>query len=439
MSSWMTASAIYLTPLLLIFFYYGTKKKTRHNSSRQFLAQAQEDGLTEPASMHPVIDTAKCLGCGSCVRACPEHNVLGMIDNKAHLVNPADCIGHGVCMIDCPHDAITLVFGTETRGVDIPELSPEFETNIPGIFIAGELGGMGLIKNAIEQGRQAMDSIVKKTKASASNNKDVLDCLIVGSGPAGLAATLGAMEKKLNVVTIDQDAIGGTVSHFPRGKLVMTAPATMPMVGRVKFKEISKEKLMDFWLGLIEKHSVKINQNEPMLDIQRNSDGSFGVITAKQTYQTKSVLLAIGRRGSPRKLGIDGEELSKVVYRLVDAEQYAGDDVLVVGGGDSALEAACSIAELGSSRVTLSYRSETFGRAKQKNREWVNRLASNDQLRLLMSSTVKQISLEQVEIDFQGELLTLPNSAVIVCAGGVLPSPFLKKIGIEVSTKYGTQ
>ncbi len=439
MPNWLTASLLYTTPLLLIFFYYGMKKRQRHKLNRQFLAQAHQDGLSEPATLHPIIDPAKCLGCGACVNACPDKNVLGLIDNKAQLVNPADCIGHGVCYVACPHDAITLVFGTDKRGVDIPELSPEFETNIPGIFIAGELGGMGLIKNAIEQGRQAMDSVAKLAKQQTSDNNNILDCLIVGSGPAGLSATLGAIEKKLNVVTIDQEDIGGTVSHYPRGKLVMTSPATMPVVGQVKFRETTKEELLDFWLGIIEKHAIKINQNEPMLDLVKNSDGSFNVITDKQTYQTKSVLLAIGRRGSPRKIDVDGEELSKVVYRLIDAEQYSNDDVLVVGGGDSALEAACSIAELGSRRVTLSYRSESFSRAKQKNRQWVERLAASGHLRLLMSSSVKQITPEHVQVDHQGKQLTLLNSAVIICAGGVLPSPFLKKIGIEVTTKHGTE
>ena len=437
MTNETVALLIYLAPLVFIFLFYFIKRWRTHQLSQQLLAQAKKDGLTEPASLHPVIDLVKCLGCGSCVTACPEHKVLGLIDRQAHLINPANCIGHGACKSSCPQDAITLVFGTATRGVDIPDLSPDFQTNISGLFIAGELGGMGLIKNAIEQGRQAMDAIADYVKAS-SLSEPLLDCVIVGAGPAGLSAMLGAKEKQLNTVTIDQDVVGGTVSHFPRGKLVMTAPAHMPLVGKVKFGEISKEKLLAFWLELIEKHQLVINESEAMQDIERHSDGSFTLTSSKQSYRTKTILLAIGRRGTPRKLGVEGEELSKVVYRLIDPEQYQNDDVLVVGGGDSALEAACSIAELGQCRVSLSYRNDSFNRAKQKNRERVARLVAENKLTLYLSSQVKKITSDQVELSYQDENIQLVNSVVIICAGGVLPTPFLKKIGIEVSTKYGT-
>ena len=437
MSSETVALLIYLAPLAFIFIFYIIKRRRTHKLSHQLLVQAKKDGLTEPASLHPVIDLVKCLGCGSCITACPEHKVLGLIDRQAHLINPANCIGHGACKTSCPQDAITLVFGSATRGVDIPDVSPDFQTNITGLFIAGELGGMGLIKNAIEQGRQAMDAIADYVKAS-SLSESLLDCVIVGAGPAGLSAMLGAKEKQLNSVTIDQDVIGGTVSHFPRGKLVMTSPAQMPLVGKVKFGEVSKEKLLAFWLELIEKHQLVINENEAMQNIEQHEDGSFTLTSSKMSYRTKSILLAIGRRGTPRKLGVEGEELSKVVYRLVDPEQYNDDDVLIVGGGDSALEAACSIAELGKCRVSLSYRNDSFNRAKQKNRERVASLVDKNKLTLYMSSQVKKITQEHAELFYQNEHISIANSIVIICAGGVLPTPFLKKIGIQVSTKYGT-
>lgn len=430
---------IYLAPLLLILAFYLYKRKKHHKVSLKHLAQAKQDGLTEPASLHPLIDPLKCLGCASCISACPEHNVLGLIDRQAHLINPANCIGHGACKTSCPQHAITLVFGSETRGVDIPELSADFQTNIPGIFIAGELGGMGLIKNAIEQGRQAMNAIEKHLNKQPKAANNMLDCVIVGAGPAGLSAMLGAKEKKLNIVTIDQDVAGGTVSHFPRGKLVMTAPAQMPIVGKVKFGEISKEKLLAFWLELINKYDLSINQNETMLDIIQHQQGYFTLTSSKQSYTTKSILLAIGRRGTPRKLGVEGEEQPKVVYRLIDAEQYKNEDVLIVGGGDSALEAACSIAELGHCRVSISYRSDSFSRAKAKNRARIDKLVARGDLQLFMSSQVSNISKNNVQIATENELKTIANSVVIVCAGGVLPTPFLKKVGIMVATKYGSE
>jgi thioredoxin reductase/Pyruvate/2-oxoacid:ferredoxin oxidoreductase delta subunit len=439
MSSEVTILIIYLTPLLFILALYLYKRKKNHRISADLLAQAKSDGLIEPASLHPVIDPQKCLGCASCISACPEQNVLGLIDRHAQLVTPANCIGHGACKTSCPQNAISLVFGSATRGVDIPEITSDFQTNIPGIFIAGELGGMGLIKNAIEQGRQSIDSIAKYIANQPKSEQPILDCVIVGAGPAGLSAMLGAKEKQLNIVSIDQDTAGGTVSHFPRGKLVMTAPANMPIVGKVKFGEVSKEKLLSFWLELIKKHDLKINQNETMLDITTDEQGYFTLTSSEQIYKTRSILLAIGRRGTPRKLGVKGEELSKVVYRLIDALQYKDENVLIVGGGDSALEAACSIAELGHCRVGISYRSDSFNRAKAKNRARVDTLVDCGKLQLFMSSRVNSISQNSVELTIKDKIKTIENSVIIVCAGGVLPTTFLKKTGIMVATKYGAE
>lgn len=406
--------------------------------SLAFLGESEAAGLSAPDSLHPVIDHFRCIGCGSCVSACPEHDVLGLIDGKARLVNPADCIGHGACKAACPEDAIRLVFGTATRGMELPEVSPDFESSVPGIFVAGELGGMGLIRNAIEQGRQAMDSIHQRTKDQRSGDK-VLDSIIVGAGPAGLSATLRAVERKLSTITIDQDVAGGTVAHFPRGKLVMTAPARLPLVGQVKFSEISKEELLDFWHQVIKEHKVKIQGQEALLDITRRQDGVLEVETSRDRYLTRTVLLAIGRRGTPRKLGVPGEDRPKVTYRMTDPAQYGGEKVLVVGGGDSALEAACEIAELGNAEVALSYRGDAFKRAKPRNRQRVERLQSEDRMTVLLGTEVKEISDRAVAIRQGEERMILPNTVIIVCAGGILPTPFLKQIGIDVVTKYGTE
>ena len=360
--------------------------------------------------------------------------MLGVIRDKAELVNPAHCIGHGACKTACPMHAITLVFGTSERGVDIPQVTPDFETNVPGIFIAGELGGMGLIRNAVEQGRQAMESISRTCRTEPHER---LDVVIVGAGPAGLSATLAATEKKLRFVTLEQDSLGGTVAHFPRGKLVMTAPVKLPLVGTVKFREISKESLLEFWEGVIEKTGIQINFKERLETVTQENAG-FTVRTSKGSYTSKCILLAIGRRGTPRKLGVPGEDSPAVVYRLIDPQQYRKQKVLVVGGGDAALEAAISIAELPDTEVSLSYRSDAFSRAKEKNRSKVSDLQKTGSLNVLMSSNVKEIRHGNVEVDQQGNLIDLHNDAVIVCAGGILPTPFLKGIGIEIETKYGT-
>ena len=429
------ALLVYLAPMLIIWTVYLGWRNSRQRMALNLRELSVEAGLELPASLHPVIDTHQCVGCRSCVSACPENNVLGIINDKAELISAANCIGHGACRKACPMSAITLVFGTSERGVDIPLVAPSFETNVSGIYIAGELGGMGLIRNAIEQGRQAMESIIKRCRDRSGPEIDVL---IVGAGPAGLSATLSAMEARLRYVTVEQDTIGGTVSHFPRGKLVMTAPVTLPLVGTVKFREISKEALLEFWEDVIHKTGVRIRFNERVESITPVTDG-IDVRTTRSNYRAMCVLLAIGRRGTPRRLGVPGEESGKVVYRLNDPGQYRNNKVLVVGGGDSALEAAASIAELADTEVSLSYRSNGFSRCKEKNRQRIAEMQQSGMLNLLMNSTVKEIHSNKVVIVQNGECVELENDAVIVCAGGILPTPFLKEIGIRVDTKYGTQ
>ena len=426
--------SFYASPALFIFGWYIYTHRRHELRSVTIRDEAIKSGLTEPASLHPVINPVLCIGCGSCVAACPEHNVLGLINKRSHLINPSHCIGHGACQRACPVQAITLVFGTEKRGIDIPAVNSDFQTNVPGMYIAGELGGMGLIRNAITQGVQALESI---RRLDGIGRGDRLDVVIVGAGPAGLAASLGATQHKLRFATIEQDSLGGTVAHFPRGKVVMTAPVNLPMVGKVKFTETSKEALLEFWQKVEREKRLKINYQERVEDVVREDDG-FTVRTNKASYRTRAVLLTIGRRGTPRTLDVPGEELSKVVYRLIDAEQYRDQHVLVVGGGDSALEAATSIAEQPGTTVTLSYRSASFNRAKEKNRQKVDDAVAAGRLRVMFNSGVKQIHEKTVDIEQEGTLHSLANDAVIVSAGGILPTPFLKQIGIEVETKHGT-
>ena len=422
----------YAVPLAFALLFHIQARRRRELASVAVLSQSVESGMTEPPSLHPVINPALCCGAGACVNACPEE-ALGIVNGKAQLVNPTVCIGHGACAAACPVEAIKLVFGTETRGIDIPYVKPTFETNVPGIYIAGELGGMGLVRKAAEQGKQAIESVVKASRGSCE-----LDVVIVGSGPAGLSATLGAMEKKLRFVTLEQeDSLGGTVYHYPRNKIVMTQPVVLPLAGNAKLGEISKESLLAFWQDIVDRFGMKIEFGQRVEKVTAVDNG-FIVKTDRAEYSTRAVLLAIGRRGTPRKLGVPGEELPKVVYRLIDPEQYRGRHVLVVGGGDSAIEAAVAIAAEEGSSVTLSYRGEAFGRVKQKNRERLAEAEGRGNLRVLLGSTINRIEAEFVYLECE-DTVKLANDAVIVCAGGILPTPMLKEMGIRVETKFGTE
>lgn len=424
-------SYLYLAVIALVVVLYLKRQSRLQKGQVAVLQEAIQTGLNEPPSLHPVVDPTRCMGSGACAKACPEQ-ALGVVDGKMVLINAAHCIGHGACLAACPVEAIKLVFGTEKRGIDIPNISPEFETNVAGIFIAGELGGMGLIRKAAEQGRQAMDAIRKRAGSGAD-----FDVVIVGCGPAGISAGLSAIEHKLRYKVLEQeDSLGGAVYHYPRQKIAMTAPVDLAIVGKVKFNEVQKEKLLAFWQDVVQKTGLQVAFRERMEAIEKDA-GHFVVCTQRGRYTTRNVLLTMGRRGTPRKLEVPGEDLPKVMYRLIDPAQFAGQAVLVVGGGDSALEAAIAVSEQPGTQVILSYRSSAFSRVKQKNRTLLEQQLQAGRLAVMLNSSVKSIAATTVDIECDGARQAYRNDVVIVCAGGLLPTPLLQKIGIRFDTKFG--
>lgn len=431
----LVSYSFYLVPLALILWWTARTRSRASTKSEAVRGESIAAGLTEPPSLHPLIDNVLCCGSGACVRACPEE-ALGIVNGKAVLINPAVCIGHGACEVACPVSAIQLVFGTERRGVEIPVVTPDFQSNVPGLYIAGELGGMGLIRKAAEQGSQAIASIQARLRDKKPAGFE-FDVVIVGAGPAGLGAALAATAAKLNYVTLEQeDTLGGSVLHYPRAKIAMTAPVTLPLVGKVKWTEISKEKLLDFWNSIVATHQLDVRYGERMTGV-KPIDGGFEVTTGKGCYRAATVLLAIGRRGTPRKLGVDGEDLSKVVYRLLEPEQYRGQSILVVGGGDSAVEAGLALAEIPNTKVTLSYRSEAFSRIKTKNRVRLDQAVAVRALTVMLSSQVRRVTQNEAILAIGDAETTIANDVAIVCAGGELPTKLLQSIGIVVESHFG--
>lgn len=426
-------STLIVALAILIYIYFYGKKSSK---SKAKLRKAVEFGLNEePTTLHPKIDPSLCIGSTACVKACPQHDVLGLISGRGSLINATHCVGHGACAAACPVGAITLVFGNEKRGVDIPYLTPDFETNVKGIFIAGELGGMGLVRNAVTQGRQAIEYITCYLKEKQKTG-DIYDVLIVGAGPAGIGASLAAKKAGLKFVTIEQNDIGGTILHYPRHKIVMTQPMDLPLHGKINFRETTKEALLELFLGIIKKSELKINTNEKMTALNELS-GEFKVTTSKGEYLSKTIILAIGRRGTPRKLGVAGEELPKVCYSLLDPEQHKANDIIVVGGGDSAVEAAMALASC-ANRVTLSYRGDALSRIKPGNRERLDQALAAKKLTLLLNSNLKEIKAKEALIEVDGILTAMPNEFVYIFAGGELPNDFLRGIGVRVEKKFGT-
>lgn len=429
-----TPLLVYALPLLAVLALYFHRRGSRERTTRRALADSAEVGLTDPVSLHPVINRNRCMGCGACVDACPEGDVLGVIAGQAELVNPTHCIGHGACQQSCPTDAITLAIGSERRGVEIPVLGSDFQTSVPGMFVAGELAGMGLIRNAVEQGRQALESV---RKLDGIGEGDRLDVVIVGAGPAGFSASLAARSHGLRFATLEQEAFGGAIVHHPRGKILVTEPVELPLVGRVRIRETSKESLLAFWQRVRRDTGIAIRERERVEAI-RPADGGFEVRTARGLLHARAVVLAVGRRGTPRKLEVPGESSSKVVYRLSDAEQYRGRRVLVVGGGDSALEAAVMLAETPGTEVTLCYRGQAFSRARRGNREKLERARAAGRVRVLLETTLEEIEPDRVRVRAGGAERAFANDTVIACVGGVLPKDFLAAVGVRTETRFGT-
>jgi thioredoxin reductase/NAD-dependent dihydropyrimidine dehydrogenase PreA subunit len=418
--------------------------RSRERRDRARLDAARELGLHLPASIHPVFDPDICIGSLACVSACPEGDVIGIVKGVGTLLVGANCIGHGRCAAECPVGAIQLVFGTSERGVDIPRVSPDFESTVPGIYIAGELGGMGLVRNAIRQGAAVIRHIAGQLPPDRDRdeNTPVDDVIVIGAGPAGFAAGLAAMEKGLRFRIIEQDTFGGTVAHYPRQKLVMSEAIELPMAGRISRGSLAKEDLLKSWIEVRQRFNLPIQEGERVDDIQKIDDG-FRVVTNRGSYETRKVVLAIGRRGTPRRLGVPGEELPIVTYRLIEPEQYVGHTVLVVGGGDSAVEAACTLADAGA-EVSLCHRRLAFDRCKPANRDRIERLEAARQLNLLLGKAPIQFGPcyavlapaggDGASLDGPQQL---PADFVIICTGGEMPTSLLNRVGIQVDKHYG--
>ncbi len=387
-----------------------------------------------PQGQHPHIEIDDCIGCGACVTACPEGDVLAVIGGKAGMVNGHKCIGHGLCAEACPVGAIEIVMAPPSMSADLPALTPEYETSVENLFVVGELGGLALIKNAVNQGRDAVDTILERLPR-LRHRPDVgpppLDLVVVGAGPGGISASLRAQEQGLSYLCLEAEDLGGTVAKYPRQKLVMTSPVEFPMYGKFKKLEITKESLLALWTRVAETTGGRIHTQERVEEIRPEATGRFTVRTAKGEYQTLAVVLAIGRRGTPRKLGVPGEELPHVMYSLLDAEAYTGRRILVVGGGDSAVEAAMGLAHQKGNRVVLSYRKGAFSRLKDRNQKRLQDALKARQLEVVFESAPVEIRPGTTVLDVAGARREVAADYVWVFAGGSPPKPFLEKIGIR--------
>jgi len=418
--------------IILLFVLNYLRKEKKIAAKAREAAEKGKLFSQGPQSQHPHIDANECIGCAACTMVCPEGDVLAMLGGKAVIVYGYKCIGHSLCAEVCPVGAITMVLASPSMGADMPYLTAECETTIKNMFIVGELGGLALIKNAVNQGRDCIDTIVKRAASHGAPRPSpgIYDVLIVGAGPAGISASLRAIEKRLQYITVDEGEVGGTVAKYPRQKLVMTSPVEFPTYGKFKKTELSKEDLIAFWKKVGERADFKVRLGEKVDDCKKEQDGIFTVSTPKGKYRARNVVLALGKSGSPRKLGVKGEELPKVMYRLIEADHYVHKKILVVGGGDSAIEAAMGLGHQVGNDVTLSYRKEGFTRIKERNAQRIQESVRKGKVKVVFNSNPVEFKKDSVVIDVNGKLEEIPNDYVWIFAGGEPPTAFLRKIGI---------
>lgn len=397
------------------------------------------DGPAQGKSQ-PAINASLCVGCGTCVDVCPETGTLELVNGKAILAHPERCTGHSKCAEVCPTQAISMAVGGVLQTIKVPHVKEDFETNVPGLYIVGELGGMGLIKTAINEGKLVIDHVRRRMHEAPPTTPlpdGGFDVAIIGAGPAGLSASLSAQQNEMRYLTLEQGEIASTIRQYPRHKFLMAEPIDIPLYGSLYVADGTKEALLAVWETIVKNTGVHINTNERLEGVQRNGAG-FYVQSAKGRYYARYVVLALGRRGSPRRLNVPGEDMAKVSYRLIEAESYENQDLLIVGGGDSAVEAALALGRTGKNRVTLCHRSNGFERARDRNRDRLKEATGQGKVQVFLNSQIKEIREKSVVLDGKGGAREIPNSFVFILIGGESPEEFLRKTGVEIVEKVLT-
>lgn len=385
----------------------------------------------------PVVNTATCIGCYACVDACP-YDVLTVERYVAKVVRADDCCGLTLCEQRCPNGSLVITDGDPVP--DLPAMDEALQSrDVPGLYLAGDLTGLPLIRNAINQGAAAVESVVQSRRARGPSAVD-LDVVIVGAGPAGVSAGLAAQGHGLKYQVLEQGSVAESIRSFPRGKLVFDQPLGLPMVGDLWLAESTKEELVGKWLRIVRQRDLSVLEQTRVVEIERGADGNFTVETQTAAgpvaLTAAHVVLAIGRRGTPRKLPIALPDavLDRVHYSMADARSFAGQRVLVVGLGDVAMEAAVALSRQKDTVVTVAYRGAGFSRGKQRNVEEVKRRVAAGRVTLCLRTEVTQVDADTLTLTGPEGERTEPWDALLVLIGSIAPWEFLGRVGVRRAT-----
>lgn len=421
-----------------------------------------------PPYPHPVVITERCIGCHACVDACP-HDVLAIVNGVATPVAREQCMEDTSCQVECPVNPKACIVVNTTKQIaprKAPARDSRFMTNVPGCYIVGDVSGTPLIKNAANEGADVIRHVAEELRNGVpSEPKAELDVAIIGVGPAGLSAAITARQSALRYVAVEQDRVLATIEAYPANKYVFFKPETMESRGAIEVEGAGRqrEEILESWKGVMLSSGVRVNELESCKSVRRAEDGDYFLIEtervaakAQATYRARRVVLALGNRGSPMRLKVPGEDLKvtvggrvedKVKYKLTDPEDHRGRRVVVVGAGNSAVEAVVDLVARRQgdrisyrpdgeiNEVTLVIRSDMKNDLKFLNKQQVYDCIDEGKVRVFFGTTVKEIREGEVVLmnarTFE-EVATVPNDFVFAMIGGDRPTKFLESIGIKI-------
>ena len=417
---------IVIASVAVLFLGLGAILDDRHVRARRRAQAVGLDVETVLPLLHSINDD-RCIGCEACIDVCPTE-VLDLVDHKVKVSRFSDCVQCEQCANSCPTMALVMYReGTTPRMLTVPELDEHFQTAVPGQYLIGEIAGKPLVKNAANLGRAVIEHIAKDLGTQPRAGADVLDVVIVGSGPAGLSAGLTCLKLKIPCMVLEKEhIISSTVSRYPKGKHFMAEPVDSLNMSLLPVFDASKEELVAAWQRVVEGAKLPIRLGEAVETVKRGDDGIFEIKSTVATYRARTVVLATGLRGKPRLLAVPGANLEKVQSLLDDPAEFAGEHVLVVGGGDSAVEGAISLANVGAT-VTLSYRGDGFKRCKQGNQKRLTEMIAANKISQLLESNVKEFTADAVSIKLKdGTVSKIPNQHAFVLIGADTPVTWLE-------------